>query len=30
MHRVRYSLTTTVSEQEREAILDKAAKSLEK
>lgn len=29
-HRVRYSLTTTMNEDEREAVLDKAVKALEK
>lgn len=30
MHRIRYSLTTTMNEEERENFLDKAVKALEK
>lgn len=30
MHRVRYSLTTTMDEEERDNFLDKAVKALEK
>lgn len=29
-HRVRYSLTTTMNEDERDAVLNKAVKALEK